>query len=624
SVTSIGEGAFIDCSSLTSVIIPGSVTSIGSEAFRSCRSLTSVTIPNSVTAIERDTFSDCSSLTSVTIPGSVTSIGRDAFTDCSSLTSVTIPASVTSIGEGAFRDCSSLTTITVDGSNTAYTSYKGVLFNKEMTVLIEYPGNKKGRYKIPNSVTKIGSMAFYGCHSLTSVTIPNGVTEIESFAFTDCSSLTSVAIPNSVTAIDKRAFSGCNSLTGITVKGNTYYSSDDGILFNHNKTALLLYPRGKTGGYTIPNSVISIGNVAFAGCSSLTSIIIPNSVTSIGDGAFVYCSSLTSIIIPNSVTSIGDRAFDDCSSLTSIIIPNSVTSIGDRAFDDCSSLTSVTIGNSVTSIGESAFSDCSSLTSITIPNSVTSIGDRAFAYCRSLTSVIIPNSVTSIGVGAFAGCSSLTSIIIPNSVTSIGRKAFEDCFFLKNVIVGWARPLSIPIKVFHANSDTLHRTLHVPIGTKALYEATIDWKKFGTIKERGVIVQPSPISLSRGSFTVSLAFPEEGAFTATFDVTLPQKFTLDAATTKLAASLANTYNLHITPKGSGVWSFDIEPKATRSTSANDFREILEVAYTVDKSLADGNYELKVQNLTLTLSDGTLIREEEIILPVTFKSATDVK
>ncbi len=160
----------------------------------------------------------------------------------------------------------------------------------------------------------------------------------------------------------------------------------------------------------IPDSVTSIGNRAFYGCSSLTEINIPDSVTSIEDSAFYECRSLKSITIPDSVTSIGYMAFEDCFSLESVVIPDSVTSIGDRAFYDCLSLESITIGNSVTSIGYRAFYGCLSLESITIGNSVTSIGKRAFYGCKSLSSVTIPDSVTSIGEDAFFGCSSLESI----------------------------------------------------------------------------------------------------------------------------------------------------------------------------------------------------------------------
>ncbi len=261
SVTSIGWSAFFYCKSLTSVTIPDSVTSVGAYAFLGCTSLTSVTIPNSVTSIGGCAFDECWSLTSVTIPDSVTSIGDSAFASCTSLTSVTIPDSVTSIGGGAFAWCTSLTGIWVTEGNSHYSSdASGVLFSKDKTTLVQYPG-AFAAYAIPDSVTSIGAGAFGGCTSLTSVTIPDSVTSIGQHAFNGCRSLTSVTIPDGVTSIGAYAFSECSSLTSVT----------------------------------IPDSVTSIGGGAFQGCISLTSVTIPDSVTSIGDGAFASCTSLTDV-----------------------------------------------------------------------------------------------------------------------------------------------------------------------------------------------------------------------------------------------------------------------------------------------------------------------------------------
>ncbi|MCI7661999.1 MAG: leucine-rich repeat protein [Bacteroidales bacterium] len=204
---------------------------------------------------------------------------------------------------------------------------------------------------------------------------------------------------------------------------------------------------------TIPNSVTSIGNRAFSGCSGLTSVTIPNSVISIGEAAFYNCNSLTSITIPNSVTSIGsdyfhaDGTFQNCSSLTSITIPNSVTSIGSKTFFGCSSLITITIPNSVTSIGPAVFYGCSSLTSVSLGTGITSLRSynaygKAPTYgffhdCSSLTSVIFEDNsnLTYIGYGTFLNCSSLTSVTIPNSVTSIGGSAFEGCSSLTSMTV---------------------------------------------------------------------------------------------------------------------------------------------------------------------------------------------
>ena len=197
-----------------------------------------------------------------------------------------------------------------------------------------------------------------------------------------------------------------------------------------------------TGGVVIPATVsdgtntyevTSIGDSAFSGCKSLTSITIPDSVTSIGFYTFSGCTSLTSITIPDGVRSIYENTFYGCKSLTSITIPDSVTSIRSYAFSGCSGLTSITIPDSVKSISEGAFNGCSGLTSITIPDSVTSIGTYAFSRCSSLTSITIPDSITSISEGAFSGCKSLTSITIPDSVKSINKGAFSLCTSLESI-----------------------------------------------------------------------------------------------------------------------------------------------------------------------------------------------
>ena len=267
-------GTVTDCdSSVTKANIPHTikgvtVTSIGGSAFRYCTSLTSVTIPDSVTSIGGWAFTDCASLTSVTIPDGVTSIGEYTFSWCTSLTSATIPDSVTSIGEFAFHNCKSLTSMT-----------------------------------IPRSVVSIGYDAFGWCESLTSVTILDGVRSIGNSAFTDCKSLTSVTIPNSVTSIGRGAFSSCASLTGIWVaEGNSHYVSDaSGVLFDKDKTTLVQCP-GAFAVYTIPGSVTSIGDDAFSGCASLTSVTIPDGVTSIGNYAFSCCGSLTDVYFTGTET----------------------------------------------------------------------------------------------------------------------------------------------------------------------------------------------------------------------------------------------------------------------------------------------------------------------------------
>jgi hypothetical protein len=308
---------------------------IGDEAFSYCDKLTSVIISNSVTMIGDSAFSGCSGLTSIKIPNSVTAIEGGAFRDCNRLTSVIIPNSVRTIGDSAFLGCSGLTSIFVDESNTEYSSNENILFNKDQTILIYCPDGKIGNYTIPNSVTTIGNKAFENCSGLTSVTIPHSVTTIRGHAFFDCSGLTSIIIPNSVTSIGN-VFEGCINLSSIFVeKSNTKYSSKDGILFNKDQTKLLCCPAGKTGDYSIPNTVTDIENGAFYGCSGLTSVTIPNTVTYIDHFVFFECSGLTSITIGNSVTYMGDMAFGKCSALTKIYVKaKNPPSLHGCAFED--------------------------------------------------------------------------------------------------------------------------------------------------------------------------------------------------------------------------------------------------------------------------------------------------
>ena len=321
---------------------------------------------------------------------------------------------VTSIGSSAFSGCSSLTSVTIPDSVTSI----GKLAFSYCTNL--------SNVVIPSSVTSIGAGAFGFCSSITNVIIPDSVTFIGEYAFYECTSLASIVVPDSVTSIGGAAFAE-------TVYYNDESNWVDGVLYigNHLIRANITI----SGEYIIKDGTVTIADNAFCMCDKITSVSIPNSVTHIGSYAFYGCYSITDVVISNRVTSINSNAFGCCYSLKIIELPDSVTSIGEDAFWECTSLESVTMGDRVISINRGAFSGCSSLKDIVISNSVTSIGDSAFSGCSSLTSVTIPNSVTSIGNWAFRGCSSLKEIVVPYSVTSISMEAFADCSNLTSVTI---------------------------------------------------------------------------------------------------------------------------------------------------------------------------------------------
>ena len=287
-----------------------------------------------VTSIGVRAFSGCTGLKSVTIGDNVTRIGQGAFSYCTGLTSIMIPDNVTYIDLNVFSYCTDLTSVNVSEGNSVYHSVENCIIETETGALLA--GCKTSR--IPDSANSIVNGAFEGCTGLTSITIPDNVTSIWDGAFARCADLTNI----------------------IVSEGNPVYHSEENCIIETASGDLIVGCKTSR----IPDSVTSISDSAFYGCTDLMSVTIPDSVTSIGDSAFFECTGLTSIIIPDSVTIIEEHAFGHCTGLTSITIPDSITGIDYSLFWCCSGLTSVTIPKSVTSIGVSTFYGCTNLTDI--------------------------------------------------------------------------------------------------------------------------------------------------------------------------------------------------------------------------------------------------------------------
>ena len=275
---------------------------------------------------------------------SVTSIGSSAFSSCTSLKAVTIPASVTNIGSSAFSSCYNLKAVT-----------------------------------IPASVTNIGSSAFSWCSRLTAVTIPEGVATIGSSAFERCSSLTEVNIPASAINIGSWVFAYCSS-------------SEDGVLFNKDKTTLVCYPIGKTE----------------------TTYTVPATVTTIETSAFMKCTALTQVTLPEGLTNISNRSFEGCTALAQINLPNSLTDMANRTFYGCTSLTEVTLPDGLTKIELFTFYGCSALEKVTLPEGITYIGDKAFYKCSGLTEMtVLATTPPTVGTDVFLNVSRTIPVYVP-------------------------------------------------------------------------------------------------------------------------------------------------------------------------------------------------------------------
>ena len=408
------------------------------------RKIKELQIENGVTSIGNSAFSGCGGLTSVTIPDSVTSIGSSAFSGCDGLTNVTIPASVTSIGSSAFSNCDGLTSVT-----------------------------------IPGSVNIIGGSAFRDCEKLSEVSISNGVRTIGKNAFCGCSSLSSIFIPKSVYRIEigwDAAFAGCDNLTTIDVEPqNNIYSSQNGILFNKEKSELIFCPGG------------------------ITNADIPDRVQKISDYSFYNNIKITNVTIPETVTNIGTYAFSGCTALKSAFIPDSVTSIGHAAFAGCTSLVNVKLSKSVTGYSFQ-------------------YGD-AFVGCTSLTSVTVPEGITILS-GTFSGCTKLTSVSLQVSLKEIERNTFKDCARLQTITYAGTETQWGLVEIAQQGNEEMGVATRICIGTSPSNPENPENPGTPGTPENPDAVTPDDLDLtiSNGGFGKRVSLQIEGGHWLTIQV----------------------------------------------------------------------------------------------------------
>lgn len=328
------------------------------------------------------------------------------------------------------------------------------------------------------------------------------VTSIGARALYNCIHVKKVILPKSVETIGQEAFALCPALTDFQVdEKNNAFIVQDGILFSKDMTTLVACPEGKSGEYTLPSGVKSIGEQAFSRCLKLTKITLPDGLTTIGAAAFYNCTKLTSLSIPDTVTSIGATAFCRCAALSSVTLPKGLTKLETGLFSDCTSLKSLDIPDSLTEIGQAVFWDCPSLVSFTagednasfktidgvllskdgsclirypagktgdtytLPATVTTLHSEAFSYNTQLKRIDLPGRLKTVPESAFYQCPGLEKVTMGEGITSIGDKAFGTCKALE--VLNLPSTLKTIGEGAFNNCDALKTTL-LPAGLKTI------------------------------------------------------------------------------------------------------------------------------------------------------------
>ena len=450
-VEGIGMWAFEDCDTLEKIIIPKTVLYLDSTCFDDCYNLKEIVVEDGnekLVSQEGIVYSkDMKEMVrcpegktgDLIIPDSVEVIQSGALSSCKKIINVTVPEN-TDLGQAHFYGWDSLQNVMIAENHDTYISEDGIMYDKTDKELVCYPAGRSGIFTVPENVTTIASGAFSG-NSLRKIYISSNVIEMEA-----------------------GTFSGCNSLEEITVDdNNVVFSSYQGILYNKNKTEIIICPMGKSGTIELAYGITTIESDDFYGNDNITEIIFPDSLTSIGDSAFSRCEGITEVSLPENVKTLGMSAFQGCTSLKRIDLPSEMTYIGGYCtFLDCVNLTDITIPRNVTSIGMRVFEGCDNLREIKVdkdntvlyeengivynaiqkkleccpggisgvvevPEGIEIIGAYSFVGCEKITEIILPTSIKELKEATFARCNNLKKIVIPVMTVELGEFIFDDC-----------------------------------------------------------------------------------------------------------------------------------------------------------------------------------------------------
>ncbi len=470
-IDSLGKQAFSGCENLLSITLP-SVEAIGEYAFFNCKSLTAISIPDSVKDIGDAAFANCYALETLTIGTGLEQIGESAFSACHSLTSVVIPTSVKTVGSRAFLGCVALQTLTSLGNPLLESNvFAGCINLREATI-------------------PAGWLQQISKGNLRSLTVTGG-SSIPDGALSDAPLLETLSLPASLNNIGSLVFYGCYSLRTVTVDAeNTAFCVDGGFLYSKDLTKLYLVPAMTEGVVTLKDSVTAIADGALAYCAYMTAVSVPAGLEEVGKSAFEGCTALLEITLPNGTLSVGDGAFADCTLLNKVNLPNTLTSVGDGILSGCMAVSEASVPANValalekenlrkltvtagSFISVKAFYNCEKLEEISLPDSLTTIGANAFTgtayyddpanwttvgegqllyignHLIAATNIsgecIVREGVVTVAASAFAGNTEMTSVVLPETVISIGKEAFKNCVAVNAATVPASALSSMPL-----------------------------------------------------------------------------------------------------------------------------------------------------------------------------------